>query len=172
MYDPSIYDNLKIVLEGAVYDRDLDERWVVLGREDLVDLAQMARTFRIRFHAKHAPAVVATLTLGSELQDFAAEWLQQSTVQAGCYIEVSFLTAVTDVQACAEIEKQLQGIWGGRPIIRQHLSFPYPQKSAILQNDISLHFDRKIDESNIADIDSVLDHVSLSLESLNRMHPV
>jgi hypothetical protein len=172
MYDPSIFDNLKIVLEGAVYDRDLDERWIVLGREDLIDLAQMSRTFRIRFSAKPSPGVVATVTLGSELKDFAAEWLQQKSFTPGCFLEVSFLTSLKDSDLCATIAQQLTGIWGGRPIIRQHLSFPYPQQTVGYQNDISLHFDRKIDESNISDIDSMLDHVSLSLEYLNNMHLV
>lgn len=49
MFDPTVFDNLKVVLEGCVYDYDLEDKIVVTGRNDIVDLATLTRTFSIRF---------------------------------------------------------------------------------------------------------------------------
>jgi hypothetical protein len=52
MFDPTVYDNLKVVLEGLVYDLDLEGKIEITDRCDLVDLARMSRTFRIRFRVR------------------------------------------------------------------------------------------------------------------------
>lgn len=49
MFDPTVFDNLKTVLEGAVYDLDLEGVILVINRNDLVDLAHFSRTYKITF---------------------------------------------------------------------------------------------------------------------------
>jgi hypothetical protein len=53
MFDPTVFDNLKVVLEGCVYDYDLEEKIAVTGRSDIVDLATLTRTFSVRFTRRH-----------------------------------------------------------------------------------------------------------------------
>ena len=170
MFDPTIFDNLKIVLEGAVYDRDLDMRWAVLHREDLVDLASMGRTFIISFSQKDKPVVVATVELSSDIRDFSGEWLSDSERKPGCIFLVKFVTSIDNLDQCESIKLNLLDIWGGRPLIQQHLTFTWPQKAEHWQVEIVLHFERKFDETNIMDIENVLDHISLSLDYLNGLH--
>ena len=40
MFDPTAYDNLKVILEGAVYDLDLSGELKIIERNDIVDLAK------------------------------------------------------------------------------------------------------------------------------------
>ncbi len=168
MFDPSIFDNLKIVLEGAVYDRDLSSHWVVLNRADRLDLAAMSRDFRIQFCVKDEWAVMATVSLRSVLKDFAAEWLADQVETPGCFLEVVFTMQVRRAEECARIESLIQNIWGGRPLLSQELSFKHPHVEEGFKNEITLHFDRKIDESNIVDLESVLEHVHQTLDELNK----
>jgi hypothetical protein len=172
MYDPTIFDNIKIVLEGSVYDRDLDHQWTILQRQDLVDLASMARTFFIQFTIRNQPAVIAGIKIKSDIHDFATEWLNVGEHKAGCFLEIQFLASVADPEICARIQQELMNIWRARPIIRQHLQFAYPNQNQRYQNEIVLHFDRKIDETNIVDIDAILDHVMISLQFLNDLQKV
>ncbi|KPV55085.1 periplasmic component, partial [Paenibacillus sp. A3] len=48
MFDPTIFDNLKVVLEGHLYDLDAEQTIRVIGREDFIDLASMKRIFSMR----------------------------------------------------------------------------------------------------------------------------
>lgn len=168
MFDPTIFDNLKIVLEGAVYDRDLDRQWTILDREDLVDLSRMSRTFRIQFCKRDYPGVVTKMTLSSDVRDFAAEWLTPiQGARPGAYLEVCFTLSIRDVQECEDLQRRLLNIWRGRPLIQQHLTFAYPNRSEYLQTEILLHFERKIDETHIDDMQAMLDHIAVSLDDLN-----
>lgn len=72
MFDPTIFDNLKVVLEGCAYDLDAEGAIRITGREDLVDLASMQRTFTIRL-AANTGACLASVSLSSGLTDFAGE---------------------------------------------------------------------------------------------------
>ncbi|UTW70295.1 hypothetical protein KHA80_06930 [Anaerobacillus sp. HL2] len=41
MFDPTIYENLKVVIEGEVYDHDMNGRILII-QIDIVDLATMS----------------------------------------------------------------------------------------------------------------------------------
>jgi len=49
MFDPTAFDNLKVVLEGIVYDMDLNGMIQILDRNDFVNIAKMERTYNISF---------------------------------------------------------------------------------------------------------------------------
>ena len=44
---PTVFDNLKTVLEGSIYDFENQDVLEVCSRDDLVDLANLTRTFRL-----------------------------------------------------------------------------------------------------------------------------
>ncbi|WP_027415635.1 hypothetical protein [Aneurinibacillus terranovensis] len=52
MFDPTIFENVKVALEGAVYDFDFSGDILVTSRHDRVDLALMSREYRIGFRLK------------------------------------------------------------------------------------------------------------------------
>ncbi|MCV9888442.1 hypothetical protein [Metabacillus halosaccharovorans] len=47
MFDPTVFDNLKVVIEGYIYDMDIDEQISVTDRSDIIDLAKMSRQYSI-----------------------------------------------------------------------------------------------------------------------------
>ena len=63
MFDPTIYDNLKVVLEGEIYDRDLAGAIQIVDRSDIVDLAIMSRIFIMRFQNRELPDAIAEIKL-------------------------------------------------------------------------------------------------------------
>ncbi|NUJ69854.1 hypothetical protein HUS64_21435, partial [Pseudoalteromonas sp. 2102] len=53
MFDPTIFDNLKTVVEGAVYDLDVtDELVTVVDRSDIIDLAKFTRAYALSFQLR------------------------------------------------------------------------------------------------------------------------
>ncbi|GIO03681.1 hypothetical protein NW801_16235 [Brevibacillus laterosporus] len=177
MFHPIIYDNIKVVLEGAVYDHDLDGDILVINRVDAVDLAKFGRYFHIQFHllsskedtSKHK--VTAEIQLSTELADIASEQLEQTlAVPMGCRICIHFDVSMRDVRyESVQVIDLLNEIWGHRPHITQqvmftvdeHQEFRWPPEQ--FQVRIKLDFHRKIDEGNIPDINEI---VAYCIESL------
>lgn len=72
MFDPTIFDNWKVVFEGAMYDLDREGEVEIVSRADLVDLATVSRMFRIG--ARRPEGIGrAEVRLTAGLVDFAGE---------------------------------------------------------------------------------------------------
>ncbi|MEV2698109.1 hypothetical protein ABNC64_13640 [Paenibacillus larvae] len=166
MFDPTIYDNLKVVLEGAVYEYDLKGQIQIADRKDVIDIAVMSRTYSIYFQQAGAEegAPLAGLTLHAPIADLAAELLERDGVTPGCELHVTFELDVPEPEiACPIIENRLKHLWENRPQISQRVSYLHGGNKGynIL---VTLEFNRKIDESNIEDVSAVLSYMCLSLE--------
>ena len=93
MFDPSVFENLKVVVEGAFYDLDLEGELAVIDRHDYVDLAYMSRIFEIstRLDASNEKAVECTLSLSAGLLSFSAEKLSSIPKrEPGCELKIKF----------------------------------------------------------------------------------
>lgn len=173
MFDPTIYENIKVVLEGEIYDVDLSGKILVTMRKDLVDLATMSRKFVIQFRLLNSiKEIYAEINLIANTEDLANEILERNDLKAGCEILIKFYIIVNDsVNECNKINNKLNIIWDNRPKIIQRLSYTYDQnernKSELL-NEISLNFGRKIDEENISDIHNLVEYTIKSLEALSK----
>lgn len=110
--DPTAFDNLKTVLEGAVYDADLQGRIAVVERRDLVDLARLFREYAISFRLNDAPdpLVVCTARLSLDFAELVNERLYHG--RAGCRLALLFTLPVRRSSVCALIEGTLRTIWG------------------------------------------------------------
>ena len=53
LFDPTAYENLKVVFEGIVYDYDLNEEITIIERNDYINLADMSRTYNLSFMNKN-----------------------------------------------------------------------------------------------------------------------
>ncbi|OLO40456.1 hypothetical protein BTR23_08210 [Alkalihalophilus pseudofirmus] len=168
MFDPTIYENLKVVLEGAIYDLDFANEIIVTDRSDVTDLAKMAREFVMQFQTSTTKSQypIAEVRLRSTLQDFATEKINGDDKTAGCVLEVNFFTNIQDTtKDCFEIEKMLNEIWQNRPTISQEISYTY-STNHILKNKININFGRKINEDQINDFEQVLHFTLQSLRFL------
>jgi len=121
MFDPTIFDNLKVVLEGLVYDHDLAGRIMITDRSDWIDLAKLSRSFRIRFrirtpddpvqataewadagqkeHDRHF--IQAEIVLSAGVKDLAGEIMGLNMGDAdrpGCELKIRWITVIQDVE--------------------------------------------------------------------------
>jgi hypothetical protein len=170
VFDPTIYDNLKVILEGCVYDLDLDGRILVTNRSDRIELATMSRSWSIRFRELQGNGqATAELDLHAALADLAAELLRPAGKEPGCKLEISLHTFILDPDIeCPEIEHGLLGLWEGRPRIKQQLSFEMPLRDEGYALCVTLDFGRKLDESNAEDFPRLVEATVRSLHWLNR----
>ncbi|UFJ43189.1 hypothetical protein LOK74_01470 [Brevibacillus humidisoli] len=178
MFDPIIFDNIKVVLEGAVYDRDLAGQIAVTARADLVDLAAYGREYRITFclaeDKEKKDAVSAQIALRTTLLDIASEQLEMPVAeQIGCTICVHFMLHVADWNRETRwITSVLDGIWGDRPHITQYIGTRLDEHRSSLwpperyENKVTLDFHRKIGEGNIEDLYELVEHCVASVARL------
>ncbi|MDZ5711955.1 hypothetical protein [Jeotgalibacillus haloalkalitolerans] len=90
MFDPTAFDNLKTVLEGTVYDRDLDGTVHITSRSDQVDIATLCRSFTMTFHVQDKQ-FEADMNLYADLKKLTAELLPEGqTKEAGAAISIVF----------------------------------------------------------------------------------
>lgn len=170
MFDPTIYENLKVVIEGAVYDLDLAGSLVVTHRADLIDLATMSRSYAIRYRLKDGRCL-GELRLSAGFIDLAGEKLEWKNAVPGCGLELQFtVTLRNPEEACPRIQRTLESIWDSRPSIAQTLSIGYGQDDWRCRNDICVKFDRKIGEGQIGDIPELLDYTVRTLQALESFH--
>ncbi|WCK55327.1 hypothetical protein PP175_04960 [Aneurinibacillus sp. Ricciae_BoGa-3] len=179
MFDPTIFENLKIALEGTVYDKDFSGEILVTSRHDAVDLADMSREYRIGFQLKEnntesPQQLAAEIVLKAETQDLSGEILEMDAKDSGkpgCTIFVYIYHKAVTIHLCSEIEDVLDELWSFRPRIRQELSFALPldKKEERYKNTITLDFGRKIDESNFEDLPEMIDCTISSLESITNL---
>lgn len=173
MFDPTIFENLKVVMEGAVYDLDLEGVVLVVGRQDLVDLADMSRAFVIQFRLKEG-RVTGELRLTAGLSDLAGEKLEWKHATPGCSLELRFVLGMKESgSACYNIQRELEALWDGRPDISQTISYPYQMEGVderLFTNEIRCSFNRKIDEGHWSDFPELLDIMVDCLEILEPHH--
>lgn len=177
MFDPTIFDNLKVVLEGALYDLDEEKRAVVTGREDLIDLAGMSRAFRMRIQLPEG-VCRAEVELTSGLLDFAAELRRLRLAEEeepGSRLTISYRMPADRVQHMAAVETHMQEVWGEVATVRhERLMQMAPVTEEELATNpfaeghyrVTLAFRDKIDEDNIYDIEPLLDHLVSTLDTL------
>jgi hypothetical protein len=171
MFDPTIFDNLKVSLENQLYDLDnLENRIRITGRKDLLDLAVMSREFSLFFQladvSLNSGRVTAEVHLKASLRDLAEEILETPGASPGCLLAVRFHTQISDVpKQCGEIGRVLSGIWGSELAPRQTLSYVYGQEK-VYQVTAEVKFNRKINEDQMNDLPDLIDHILRSLEEL------
>lgn len=171
MFDPTIYENMKVVIEGAVYDLDLAGEILVTNRSDRVELSTMSRSYGIQFKLLGLGDVMAELCLAAATEDLASEILEKTTMTPGCTLQIGFQMHIKDVEEdCSAAQHILFDIWGNSCTLSQKLSFIYGKNHhSNYLNEIYLDFGRKFGEGIIDDIPSMLKHIVLSIERLNEI---
>lgn len=172
MFDPTVFDNLKTVLEGAVYDLDLAGEIVVTDRRDMVDLARFSRTYTIAFclSSDKERTISCSIQLAMDLEQIAQELLQRAA-RPGCELAVMFSLPIRRYATCSLIESELHRIWGEKRIIRQTLRHDFHhEQPAYYTNEITIEFGRPIYEDNIDDLQAMVPYMLDSLEQLQRFY--
>jgi hypothetical protein len=169
MFDPTAFDNMKVVIEGALYDLDLAGDIVVTDRNDIVNMAKMSRSFDIHFQnaSSQFPIVTAKLGINAELINLAAEILPNSLAQrqSGCTINLQFFhEGITNETQLQEIREIFVDIWGETRQINQFVTITHSK--SLIDNCISIEFDRLIREDQMDDLVEMIHFMKTSIEQL------
>lgn len=171
MFDPTAFDNMKVVIEGAFYDRDSAGEIVITDRNDLINLAKMSRLFNlcITLPDKKVPNVTARLELESRLENLAAELLTSSPPNKlpGCYIRLQFfLEHIDEIKVYQGIEAIFSEIWGETRKITQAVEYNPLAKPNKCKNVVTVDFIRVIGEEQLDDIVEMTDFMVITLQRL------
>ncbi|MBW8349161.1 hypothetical protein K0H71_06770 [Bacillus sp. IITD106] len=170
MYDPTIFENLKVAFENHIYDLDNIHRIItIMNRVDRMDLALLAREFSIQFALVDQPDVTAEIVIEASLEDLAGEILEWAGTNPGCSITLRFYKRIHHVAIqCKNIEQILTSIWENDIVLTQTLSFVYGDDVDFI-NTVEARFKHKINEENMNEIGEFLDHVLETTEELSQI---
>jgi len=172
MFDPTVFENLKVAFENRLYDLDNIEGSVtVTGRRDLLDLAVLTRELTLQFVLAGGDpgkgTAEAELVLTAPLAELAAEILASPGAVPGCGLLIRFRLWITEPDRdCDEIGQIVQDVWQPQLPPVQTLSYTYGETPARWLDTVELRFNRMINEDQMEDIPELLGHAVLTLERL------
>ncbi len=171
MYDPTIFDNLKVALENQLYDYEAIEEMIEIhDREDVMDFAVLARKFVLTFVLVGKPEIEASIILKAGVQDLAGEIMSLPNSQPACTLALHFTKACTDPDdECPAIEQVFGSIWEGEIELRQTVSYTFGERRDSQQNTIDAVFQKRLTEDNMNELPIFLQHVMDTLHVLNRL---
>jgi len=171
MYDPTIFENIKVALENRVYDLDTLERKILItNRTDQMDFAILSRRFGIEFILLDNVDLRAEIVLGTSLRDLAGEILEMKGEEPGCSLTLRFVSTVpSDAVPYREIGQVLHTIWEQEIDITQTVSSVLGEEPAEFTYTIEAAFHTRINEEHMQEIGNFLVHVLRTMEALGRI---
>lgn len=171
MFDPAAFENMKVVMEGGFYDRDLRGEIRIMDRNDIMNSAKLSRRYDLSFTDSfegHAD-IWCTFIMEAALENLAAELLPsaQSEKLAGCHVMIKFtLTHKNDFALFQKIREILKDIWGKERTIKQTGKFNPEEENGIAESESAIYFNRLVYEEQIDDLGQMIDYMIASLKAL------
>ncbi|MFT8321025.1 MAG: hypothetical protein ABF649_08980 [Bacillus sp. (in: firmicutes)] len=170
MFDPTAFENMKIVVEGALYDKDIEGSLTILDRNDLFNSSKLSRKYSLSFALKNQQNAIMTFSLHAGLINLAAELLPEvnKEKETGCYITIRLLLFHEKEQTVfLSLEKLLRNIWGEERKISQEIRVnPFSEENR-LENHLTIFFNRLIKEEQMDDLVLMIDYMEETLRVLN-----
>ena len=168
MFDPTVFDNLKVALENELYDMDnLDQRIRITGRVDRMEFAVMSRLFRIQFQLTDDNLITGEIELAASLQELASEILEQKGAEPGCVLTIRYRMPISNPDKnCPQIQQVIEKIWPNQTLT-QTISYVYdPRKLSPMLSTTEILFPRKINEEQINDIPELAIYAAQTVQEL------
>ncbi|MDG5470582.1 hypothetical protein P6709_02405 [Jeotgalibacillus sp. ET6] len=154
MFDPTAFDNLKTVLEGTIYDRDLDGTITITNRADLIDIASLNRAYAITFYSVEN-SIEAEMSLKADLKKLAVELLPGDHGDhekfAGAVISITYRKKGTSWSS-QELEI-FKGQWGQERCCELR-TISSNRMDPICE--MTIEFDRTITEDMLRDVEEMV----------------
>ncbi|KHD86063.1 hypothetical protein G4D61_10360 [Bacillus ginsengihumi] len=162
MFDPTAFDNMKVVFEGAVYDLDLSGEAIVTQRHDYIDLATMSRLYSIRLTLDENSSTYADIRLEATIEQLAAELLNQANqFRIGAFVKVLFTWK--QEEKSASYKKLITSLWGEERSYEYRTIFSSHEDP---KEEIIIDFQRIVTEDMMDDLLEMLHHVVKTLQKL------
>jgi hypothetical protein len=170
MFDPTAYENMKVVVEGYLYDKDFDGEISISERNDVINIAKLSREYSISFQLKETNKEhFAIIRIKAGIENFAAELLpvQIEPNHIGSFVELEFVVHHPHKEDFYTlIQTELQHLWGEKRTIQQQVRFNPISSSESIENRIMVHFNRLVLEEQIDDLKAICDHMIETLKWL------
>ncbi|MDQ0215857.1 hypothetical protein J2S13_002277 [Oikeobacillus pervagus] len=152
MFDPTSFENMKVVIEGMIYDLDSQRDICLHGRKDLVDLASFSRIYQIAYTSFKNEKIMIQFQLSSHLHQFASEIMpQQISGDAGCFVEITY-RGPREIFQDFHIEL-LKKKWGPDRVFEER-NVDSSQSGKV--NELVIQFERLITEEMIPDLQDMV----------------
>jgi len=168
MFDPTAYENIKVILEGIIYDYDLSGQIKVIERNDLVNLADLSRTFNMSFIHKRdrKQLLIMTVELNADFKQLASEWVTFAE-EPGANLSIQF--SLTD--SLNEIlEKRILKFFKQRPALDFY--FEAYKQVFLDQRTVQVYkFNktRPITEKTLDEVQSIIEKTIMTGQSIYQM---
>ena len=174
MFDPTSFENMKVVFEGIFYDKDLEGEIAIIDRNDLINTAKLSRTYNLSFQLirpyLQEPRVTSRVTLTSKLENLAAELIPILTIKdgAGCYIEIEFFYSYKEDDLRFKMADQFtKNLWEDAIIEHRMTVDPYSSLET-KKHHIKITFNRIIKEDEIDLFDGLIEHIMTTLLQMEK----
>lgn len=161
MFDPTAYENLKVVMQGALYELELMGSLKVVNREDIMDLASLKRRYSLTLCNPIKEEVTVKVTLSAGIKEWNAEAFPGSGGEPGAMLQIQYQS--TGRRFPENFITSLKDWWGpGRNIEWREIT---STNKPFLHQGI-VYFNRIITEEMVDDLEEVAVHVENSLLQL------
>lgn len=165
MFDPTVFDNLKVIVEGYLYDLDLENTISITNRNDIVDLATMSRKCIITFSNVNKRNPTVNFEIEMSQKQLAGELLQ-TLKTPGCQLTVSFQEELKNPKYGEFLLKKLQKMWGEDHLVKLFITEELTASSPIFYHQYQVSFQRRYGED---DLEELLNVATQSVSLLKMM---
>ncbi|WP_071394459.1 hypothetical protein [Bacillus tuaregi] len=169
MFDPTAFENMRVVMEGCFYDKDLNGEILITDRNDYMNSAKLSRTYNLSFQlAKPNPVGTCRFCLKADLTNLSAELLpaKHLDMYSGCKVTIEFMfESGFEKEGLERIANILKEVWGERTI-KLTCSYEPLMFKQIANYHALISFDRILTEEQIDDLVVMTDYMLLTLEKL------
>ncbi|MGN7177949.1 hypothetical protein BK139_16540 [Paenibacillus sp. FSL R5-0490] len=174
MFDPTAFENMKVVMEGGFYDRDLSGEIRIVDRNDNINSAKMSRRYDLTFTdlAEGLAEIYCTFIMEAGIDNLAAELLPQRKTEmlAGCRISVIFkIKHQMEHNKFQEIREVLEQIWGSGRNIEQTVKYSPEKRQGLAETETIISFNRLVQEEQIDDLNEMINYMTASMDSLRKI---
>ncbi|GLB57897.1 hypothetical protein [Cytobacillus sp. NCCP-133] len=173
MFDPTAFENMKVVMEGGFYDRDLSGEIRIIDRNDILNSAKMARCYEITFtDIAGEKDISCSYKMEAGLENLAAELMPEGKSErlAGCRVSVRFTMQLNnDPQLFRENRKILRDIWGRERTIKQTVNYNPEGADHSVTAETFVLFNRLVYEEQIDDLSEMINYMIASLQALKNI---
>ncbi|HZH60407.1 MAG TPA: hypothetical protein VEY70_12675 [Metabacillus sp.] len=156
MFDPTVFDNLKVVIEGYIYEMDIDHQISVTDRSDIIDLATMSRKYSISFKGIKKKRRIAKLQIEMPHHELSGELLQ-TKLKPGCIVKLFFLETQDSKEYDEILYKKLKKSWGDHPVTL-FLTKEITASSYIYHHKYQVEFQTSFGEDDLEELVKIVDY--------------
>ncbi len=167
MFDPTAFDNMKVVIEGALYDLDISGDIVITDRNDLVNMAKMSRQFDIFFCLPNS-SVIAKIEMEAMLKNLSAELLPNTSSDklAGCNLRLKYFLNHEEEIDYKNVKEILLNVWGTSRKVSMTTQYNPMEIEKFLSTTITVDFERLVTEDQMDDLVEMIEFMLTTLEQL------